>query len=43
MKYLDEYRDNELTRPLVEELRNSVTKPLRFDILTAMIISYATF
>jgi len=29
MKYLDEYRDIELTRPLVEELRNSVTKPLR--------------
>jgi len=29
MKYLDEYRDVELARPLVEELRNSVTKPLR--------------
>ena len=29
MKYLDEYRDTELTRPLVEELKNSVTRPLR--------------
>ncbi len=29
MKYLDEYRDIELARPLVEELKNSVTKPLR--------------
>ncbi len=29
MKYLDEYRDIELARPLVEELANSVTKPLR--------------
>ena len=29
MKYLDEYRDIELAKPLVEELKNSVTKPLR--------------
>ena len=29
MKYLDEYRDIELARPLVEELQKSVTRPLR--------------
>jgi hydrogenase expression/formation protein HypD len=29
MKYLDEFRDKELARPLVAELRKSVTKPLR--------------
>jgi len=29
MKYLDEYRDIELAKPLVAELRNSVTKPVR--------------
>ena len=29
MKHLDEYRDIELVKPLVEELRRSVTKPLR--------------
>ncbi len=29
MKYLDEYRDIELAMPLVEELKRSVTKPLR--------------
>ncbi len=29
MKYLDEFRDKELARPLVAELKKSVTKPLR--------------
>lgn len=29
MKHLDEYRDAELIKPLVEELHRSVTKPLR--------------
>lgn len=29
MKYVDEYRDTSLARPLVEELRKAVTKPLR--------------
>lgn len=29
MKYLDEYRDSSLTKPLVEELKKAVTKPLR--------------
>ena len=29
MKYLDEFRDAALARPLVEELKNSVTKPFR--------------
>ena len=29
MKYLDEYRDSKLTKPLVEELKRAVTKPLR--------------
>ena len=29
MKYLDEYRDVSLARPLVEELKKAVTKPLR--------------
>lgn len=29
MKHLDEYRDLELVKPLVEELRRAVTKPLR--------------
>jgi len=29
MKYLDEYRDSGLAKPLVEELKRSVTKPLR--------------
>ncbi len=29
MKYLDEYRDSSLAKPLVEVLKNSVTKPLR--------------
>jgi hydrogenase expression/formation protein HypD len=29
MKYLDEYRDSNLAKPLVEELRRSVSKPLR--------------
>jgi len=29
MKYLDEYRDIKLTKPLVDELQKSVTKPLR--------------
>lgn len=29
MKYLDEYRDTSLARPLVDELKRSVTKPLR--------------
>ncbi|MFH0781345.1 MAG: hydrogenase formation protein HypD [Pseudomonadota bacterium] len=29
MKYLDEYRDSNLAKPLVEELRKAVTKPLR--------------
>jgi len=29
MKYLDEYRDLNLVKPLVEELKCSVTKPLR--------------
>jgi len=29
MKYLDEYRDIKLAKPLVEELQNSVTRPLR--------------
>jgi len=29
MKYLDEYRDIKLAGPLVEELRKSVTRPLR--------------
>ena len=29
MKYLDEFRDKELARPLVAELKRSVTKPLR--------------
>jgi len=29
MKYLDEYRDSSLARPLVEELKKAVTKPLR--------------
>lgn len=29
MKHLDEYRDSELARPLVEELQQAVTKPLR--------------
>ncbi len=29
MKYLDEYRDSSLARPLVEALKTSVTKPLR--------------
>jgi hydrogenase expression/formation protein HypD len=29
MKYLDEYRDSSLAKPLVEELRRAVTKPLR--------------
>jgi len=29
MKYLDEYRDSKLAKPLVEELQKAVTKPLR--------------
>ncbi len=29
MKHLDEYRDIELAKPLVEELKKAVTKPLR--------------
>lgn len=29
MKHLDEYRDLELVKPLVEELKQAVTKPLR--------------
>jgi hydrogenase expression/formation protein HypD len=29
MKYLDEFRDKDLARPLVAELKRSVTKPLR--------------
>ena len=29
MKYLDEYRDSKLAKPLVEELRRAVSKPLR--------------
>ncbi len=29
MKHLDEYRDISLAKPLVEELKNAVTKPLR--------------
>lgn len=29
MKHLDEYRDSSLVKPLVEELKNAVTKPLR--------------
>ena len=29
MKHLDEYRDLELVKPLLEELKRSVTKPLR--------------
>ncbi len=29
MKYLDEFRDKELARPLVAELKRSVSKPLR--------------
>ena len=29
MKHLDEYRDSNLVKPLVEELKNAVTKPLR--------------
>ncbi len=29
MKHLDEYRDQALVRPLVDELRRSITKPLR--------------
>lgn len=29
MKHLDEYRDSSLARPLVEELKRAVTKPLR--------------
>ena len=29
MKHLDEYRDSRLTKPLVEELKKAVTKPLR--------------
>ena len=29
MKYLDEYRDSSLAKPLVEELKRAVTKPLR--------------
>jgi hydrogenase expression/formation protein HypD len=29
MKYLDEYRDSSLAKPLVEELKKAVTKPLR--------------
>jgi hydrogenase expression/formation protein HypD len=29
MKHLDEYRDSTLAKPLVEELRRAVTKPLR--------------
>ncbi len=29
MKHLDEYRDSSLTTPLVEELKKTVTKPLR--------------
>lgn len=29
MKYLDEYRDVHLARPLVEELKRAVTRPLR--------------
>lgn len=29
MKHLDEYRDLELVKPLVDELKKSVTKPLR--------------
>jgi len=29
MKYLDEFRDKDLARPLVAELKKSVTKPLR--------------
>lgn len=29
MKYLDEYRDSALAKPLVEELKKSVSKPLR--------------
>jgi hydrogenase expression/formation protein HypD len=29
MKYVDEYRDSSLAKPLVEELQTAVTKPLR--------------
>ncbi len=29
MKYVDEYRDSSLAKPLVEELQKAVTKPLR--------------
>jgi hydrogenase expression/formation protein HypD len=29
MKYLDEFRDGNLAKPLVQELKNAVTKPLR--------------
>jgi len=29
MKYVDEYRDSALAKPLVEELKRAVTKPLR--------------
>ena len=29
MKHFDEYRDSSLTKPLLEELKKSVTKPLR--------------
>lgn len=29
MKYVDEYRDGKLAKPLVEELKRSVTRPLR--------------
>ena len=29
MKYLDEFRDGNLAKPLVQELQNAVTKPLR--------------
>ncbi len=29
MKYLDEFRDSKLAKPLVAELQKAVTKPLR--------------
>ena len=29
MKYIDEYRDSSLVKPLVEELKKSLTRPVR--------------
>ena len=29
MKYIDEYRDSSLVKPLVDELKKSLTRPVR--------------